>query len=137
MLDLALYGGDNPVPLRITSRRQHISLKYLEHLARRLKENGLIISRRGPCGGHRLARSADEISIGEIVRCLEEKTALTKCSETEDTFCRSCDRAGECLSRWVWVEASQVMFERLNQITLGMLIRDGYAQKPRAGTTGI
>lgn len=136
MLDLALYGGNQPVPLNVISKRQHISVKYLEHLARKLKQNGLIVSRRGPFGGHRLARPPDEISVGEIVRCLEEKAALTECSETQDTFCQSCNRAGDCLSRWVWVEASIAMFERLNQITLGNLIDGRYDHKVRTGKAG-
>lgn len=134
MLDLALYGGEKPVPLNVISRRQNISLKYLEHLTTQLKKDGFIVSRRGPSGGHKLARPPGEITIGDIVRSLEGKTALTECSESKETYCRSCDRAGECLTRWVWMEASNAMFERLDQITLESLINEQHTIK--TGATG-
>ncbi len=130
MLDLTLYGGEKPVPLNVISKRQNISIKYLEHLTAKLKKDGLIVSRRGPSGGHKLARPPGEITMGDIVRSLEEKTALTECSETNETYCSTCDRAGECLTRWVWVEASNAMFKRLDQITLESLVNDKPTLKP-------
>ena len=129
LLDLAIYGDDRPVPLGDVAKRQGISLKYLEHLTTKLKRDGLISSQRGPLGGHRLARSPDAITIGDIVRSLEGTTALTECSETTEPYCGVCNRAGECLSRWVWVEATNAMFARLDQITLGSLVEGDQGQK--------
>ncbi|MFW5988934.1 MAG: RrF2 family transcriptional regulator, partial [Desulfosudaceae bacterium] len=122
LLDLAIHGGDKYVPLSDIAKRQNLSRKYLEQLIRKLKLDGLITSRRGPFGGHKLGRPPYRITIGDIVRSLEESTALTECSESQEPYCGVCNRAGECLSRWVWIEASKAMFERLNQITLGSLI---------------
>ena len=56
MLDLALHAGDGPVCLGDISRRQEISLSYLEQLFTRLRRNGLVASVRGPGGGYRLRR---------------------------------------------------------------------------------
>ena len=47
---------------------------------------------------------------------------ITDCAEEEEQVCGVCNRAGECLSRWVWLEASQAMFDRLDKITIGGLI---------------
>ena len=115
IIDIAINGKENPVPLSDVSARQNISLKYLEQLTRKLKKSGIIKSHRGPFGGHMLAKSPDEITIGSIVRSLEESTAITDCAEQEKQVCGVCNRAGDCLSRWVWIEASRVMFDRLNQ----------------------
>ncbi|MFP4040751.1 MAG: RrF2 family transcriptional regulator [Desulfosudaceae bacterium] len=134
LLDLAIYAGDKHVPLGDIARRQDISRKYLEQLIRKLKKDGLVTSRRGPFGGHMLARPPERITIGDIVRSLEETTSLTECSESQEPYCGVCNRAGECLSRWVWFEASNAMFERLNQITLKHLINGDHGLKSGAAS---
>ena len=122
ILDLAVYAQNGPVPLGDVARRQNISLKYLEQLIRKLKLAGLIKSQRGPFGGHMLNKAPEEITIGEIVRTLEETTAITDCSERDEKLCGVCNKAGDCLSRWVWIEASNAMFARLDEITIGGLL---------------
>ena len=122
ILDIAVNGKEKPVPLSDISSRQNISLKYLEQLTGKLKKAGIITSHRGPFGGHMLAKSPAEISIGNIVRTLEESTAITDCAEQESQVCGVCNRAGDCLSRWVWLEASRAMFDRLDKITISGLL---------------
>lgn len=122
MLDLAIYAKDRPVPLSDISRRQNISLKYLEKLIRKLKKAGYVKSQRGPFGGHMLACSAEEISVGDLVRVLEGTSAISDCAESDDPVCGVCNRAGDCLSRWVWVAASRAMFDTLDAISLANLV---------------
>ena len=122
MLDLAVNAQEAPVPLSDVSRRQNISLKYLEQLVRKLRSAGLVESHRGPYGGHMLAKTPAEIKVGDIVRALEKTTAITDCAERPDKLCGVCNRAGDCLSRWVWIEASKAMFKRLDEITIGGLV---------------
>ena len=128
ILDLAVNAKDGPVPLGDVSRRQNISLKYLEQLIRKLKLAGLVKSQRGPFGGHMLNKPAEEITVGEIVRTLEETTAITDCSERDEKLCGVCNKAGDCLSRWVWIEASNAMFARLDEITIGGLLESRSGQ---------
>ena len=122
ILDLAVNAQKGPVPLGDVSRRQNISLKYLEQLIRKLKLAGLVKSQRGPFGGHMLKKAPEDITVGEIVRTLEETTAITDCSERDEKLCGVCNKAGDCLSRWVWIEASNAMFSRLDEITIGSLL---------------
>ncbi len=122
VLDIAIFSKDRPVTLGDIARRQNISPKYLEKLIRKLKAAGIIKSRRGPFGGHMLAKDPKDITVGELVRILEESTAITDCAESESKICGVCNRAGECLSRWVWVEAGAAMFERLDNITISYLV---------------
>ena len=124
ILDMAIHSKGRPVPLGDTAKRENISLKYLEKLVRKLKDAGIVTSRRGPSGGHMLARPPDEITAGDIVRALEETSAITDCSEKDEKICGICNSAGECLSQWVWIEASKAMFERLDQITITMLLKN-------------
>jgi len=122
ILDIAVNGKEKPVPLSDVSSRQNISLKYLEQLTGKLKKAGIINSHRGPFGGHMLAKYPEDITIGSIVRTLENSTAITDCAEQEKQVCGICNRAGDCLSRWVWLEASRAMFDRLDQITVSGLL---------------
>lgn len=122
ILDLAVHGDKGLIPLGDVAKRQNISRKYLEKLIRKLKAAGLIKSQRGPFGGHMLAKKPVEITVGDIVRILEETTALTDCAEEPEKLCGVCNRAGDCLSRWVWIEASKAMFERLDAINIGDLL---------------
>lgn len=122
ILDLAVYAQEAPVSLSDVSRRQNISVKYLEQLVRKLKPAGLVKSYRGPFGGYMLAKAPEEIKVGDIVRTLEKTTAITDCAERLEKPCGVCNRAGDCLSRWVWIEASRAMFKRLDEITVGGLV---------------
>lgn len=125
VLDLAVYGIDKPVPLRDVSRRQGISLKYLEQIIIKLKKADIIKSYRGQLGGHRLSKAPDQISVGHIVRILEESMEIIDCAEQGEQICGLCTRAGDCLSRWVWIEASRAMFDRLDEITIAGLLAIG------------
>ncbi|THB81477.1 MAG: RrF2 family transcriptional regulator [Desulfobacteraceae bacterium] len=132
VLDVAINGQEKPVPLSDVSKRQNISLKYLEQLTRKLKQARIINSHRGPYGGHMLAKPPSEITVGDIVRTLEETAAITDCAEEESQLCGICNQAGDCLSRWVWVEASKAMFERLDRISIESLLHINKNQmKPR------
>lgn len=123
ILDLGVFGDKKPVPLGDVSVRQNISLKYLEQLTVKLKKAGLIKSLRGASGGHMLAMPPKEITIGMIVRTLEGHTHITDCAENQKNACGICNKAGDCLSRWVWVKASTAMFDCLDNITVEQLLK--------------
>ena len=72
LADLALRGPGELVSLGDLSRRQHISLAYLEQLFVKLRRAGLVESVRGPGGGYRLARPAAEIRVAEVLGAVDE-----------------------------------------------------------------
>lgn len=72
LTDLALAGQEDLVSLAAVSRRQDISLPYLEQLFVKLRRAGLVEAVRGPGGGYRLARSPDAIRISEVMEAVEE-----------------------------------------------------------------
>lgn len=123
ILDLALNAQTDPVRLSEISKRQGISLKYLEKLIRILRKAGYVKSMRGPYGGYMLAKPMKEISVGDIVKVLEGSDHIIGCAEG-DTVCGICNRAGECLTRWIWVETSTAMFEKLDSFRIDQLLKD-------------
>lgn len=120
MFDLAKHYDQGPVQIGDVARREGISVKYLEQLIIPLKKAGLVESVRGPKGGHMLARPPEEISVGEIIRVLERGVSLTDCIENPDV----CEKTNCCLTRMVWEDATQAMYEHLDASSLAKVIED-------------
>jgi Rrf2 family transcriptional regulator, iron-sulfur cluster assembly transcription factor len=117
-LDIALHGNDGPVRIKDIAKRQNISVKYLEKLVRDLKQAGYIVSKRGPKGGHQLAKPQDMISVGEIVSVLEGELSLVDCVAKGE----NCARVAYCMTRDVWSQAAKAMSDKLHSITLAELV---------------
>lgn len=71
MYVLTLRYPQGPVSVSTISEKEKISLPYLEQILNRLKKEGLVGSERGPKGGYQLAKPPEAITIGAIVRALE------------------------------------------------------------------
>ncbi len=121
LIDIATHGTDGPVSVAEISARTGISEKYMEKLIRRLKRAGLVVSRRGPKGGHLLRRPAAEITVGDVVRALEDCVVLKGCGRGRDT-CATCTRLSTCPTKSVWEQASEAMFKTLDAYTLASLM---------------
>lgn len=72
LVDLALAGKGDLVSLAEISRRQDVSLPYLEQLFVKMRRAGLVEAVRGPGGGYRLAKPPKEIRVSEILTAVEE-----------------------------------------------------------------
>jgi Rrf2 family cysteine metabolism transcriptional repressor len=118
LLDLALHGGEEPVPLKDIARRQQISLLYLEHLIAPLIAAGMMRSIRGPRGGVSLARSPGEIKLSEVLGLLEGSIAAVDCVGDP----RACSRSEFCVTRDIWTELKRAMDGVLESITLQDLV---------------
>ncbi|MEL6682066.1 MAG: Rrf2 family transcriptional regulator [Pseudomonadota bacterium] len=72
LTDLALEARSHPVNLAELSKRQDISLTYLEQLFVKMRRAGLVVSARGPSGGYKLARAPSDIRIVDILAAVDE-----------------------------------------------------------------
>ena len=72
LTDIALQPADALVSLGELSKRQDVSLPYLEQLFVKLRRAGLVESVRGPGGGYKLARSASDIRVVDILTAVDE-----------------------------------------------------------------
>jgi Rrf2 family iron-sulfur cluster assembly transcriptional regulator len=118
MLDVSLHSKRGPVSLADISERQEISLSYLEQLFSRLRREKLVDSVRGPGGGYKLGRSAGEISIGAVIRAVNESVDATKCQG--QGFCQGGEK---CLTHNLWEDLSDRISIFLDGITLGELMQ--------------
>lgn len=113
MMDLAIHGEESPVTLADISACQGISLSYLEQLFARLRREGLVEGVRGPGGGYRLARAADQITVADIVNAVGEGVDATRCGGLAD-----CQGGARCLTHELWSDLSDQIHAFLQGITL-------------------
>ncbi len=78
IFDLAMQPPGEPVKIADIARRQKIPQKFLELILASLKQGGFVESRRGAEGGYRLARPADQITVGEVLRYVEEGKTIRR-----------------------------------------------------------
>ena len=117
MLDLSLHDERGPVPLNEVSRRQGISLSYLEQLFLRLRRAQLVRSIRGPGGGYMLARPPERITIAEVIEAVDENMDSTACGSAQ-----GCDDDVQCLSHGLRVALSAQIRGFLSGITLADVV---------------
>jgi len=110
-------GGGRPVTLAAISRRQNISLSYLEQLFGKLRRNTLVDSVRGPGGGYTVARNLDAISVAEIISAVDESVDATQCGGREN-----CHDEGKCITHDLWAELNRHIFDYLGAVTLSQLV---------------
>ncbi len=117
MLDLALHADSGPISLSDISKRQHISLSYLEQLFAKLRQNSLVKSVRGPGGGYRLNRSATDIFVAQIVDAVNESIDATNCGGSGN-----CQQGEVCLTHYLWDDLSSQIHSFLSAISLASLV---------------
>lgn len=121
MMDIALHEKVGPVTLADISQCQGISLSYLEQLFSKLRRSGLVKGVRGPGGGYRLAKSANEISMADIIDSVDEALDLTKCGGKGD-----CNNGEQCLTHKLWFDLTNNLHTYLSNIML-----DQYVNRPQ------
>jgi Rrf2 family protein len=97
LLELATLPAGTTLSSAAISVRRTIPVKFLEAILVELKRDGLVHGRRGRNGGYQLARRADEISFGSVIRLMEGPLALLPCvSVTQYRRCADCSDARTC-----------------------------------------
>ncbi len=121
VLDLALRGPGSPVKIADIARRQQIPQKFLELILASLKQGGFVESRRGAEGGYLLARPADMITIGEVIRFVEGTRGGRKGGRRRgdgpffDMWVRVDDAVSAVVDRTSFAEIARSWAERQNQ----------------------
>ena len=100
MADLATYSSNKPVSLSEISKRQNISLAYLEQLFIQLKENNLVKSIRGVKGGYILEIPASQIRLSNIFQAVNEEVKTLNCKKDSKKGCNN--KAIKCITHNLW-----------------------------------
>lgn len=115
MIDIAKQGEAGAlVTMRQAAQRQGLSVKYLEQLGGALVRAGVLKSIRGVSGGYYLAKPADQIRIGDVLRATEGSCMPVACVDDEG----KCDLAGGCEARGFWRGMGNAINAYIDRITL-------------------
>ena len=120
LMDICLYSGSEAVTLKSVSKRQNISERYLEQIFSILRKGGIITSKKGAQGGYFLARTAADITVGEILNILEGDLKIVSPSEERNDI--------ECfMQKNIWNNINRQIEEYFNSVTLEALVK-GYIE---------
>lgn len=100
-----------PVKIADIAKRQKIPQKFLELILAGLKQSGLVDSRRGAEGGYLLARPPDAITVGDVLRSVENVKVAARNSH-DDPFAE------------IWKEVDRAVSAVLDQTTFAELARN-------------
>ena len=117
LIDLAQYDGTGPVQAAHIAARQGIPEPYLDQLMAILSKSGFVRSRRGPQGGHMLARLPDDITLNMVMDTLEGTAAALDCLDAPS----ECSLSDTCAQRGVWHSVEEAVQSVLSSTTIGDL----------------
>ncbi|MSQ71787.1 MAG: Fe-S cluster assembly transcriptional regulator IscR [Betaproteobacteria bacterium] len=132
MLDLVLHNAAGPVTLAGISRRQSISLSYLEQLFGKLRRHHLVDSVRGPGGGYTLARDLEKVSVADIVSAVDEPIDATQCGGKEN-----CKVEGRCMTHELWATLNEKMVDYLDSVKLSDLVAQQRAREKNVDSVAV
>lgn len=117
---MALASGDRQLSVDEIARRYDISRNHLAKVAQRLQSQGFVTTFRGRGGGMRLARPADEIVVGDVVRRFENLESFVGCFAAGG----GCIVNGLCGLKPALGGAIQAFLAHLDQVRLSDLVLD-------------
>lgn len=123
LVDLATARPEQLTSLAEISKRQDISLPYLEQLFVKLRRAGLVDSVRGPGGGYRLARDPAQIRVSEVLEAVDETVSAMHMGAGV-TGGISGSRAQSMTNR-LWESLSAQVYVFLHQTTLADVMKNG------------
>jgi Rrf2 family protein len=133
LLSLALRDAHGtPTSVRDLAERTGLPQPYLEQILLNLKGVGLVRSKRGVGGGYVLARSADAITLAEIVAAVDGPIAAGDFGEPHKDG--ACDHEGQCVLLGVWADVGNHMREHLSSFTLADMVDQARGVRPVAKT---
>lgn len=122
LIDLAVYSENETVSIASIASRQNISESYLEQLIAKLRKAGMVTSVRGAGGGYKLAKPAEEISVGDILRALEGNLDPVECPGLKEES--ACDGSEFCVTKYVWQQINDSINQTVDRISLSRLVEE-------------
>ena len=120
------------------AEQEKLPRKFLEAIFVQLRDHGIVESRRGARGGHRLSADPATVSVADVIRIVDGPLALTPCaSRTRFRPCSDCVDVDQCLLHPLMLQARDAVADVLEACTLAQLITGQRAGgKPLPKRTG-
>jgi Rrf2 family cysteine metabolism transcriptional repressor len=118
IFELSLRNSEKPVKIHEIAASQGIPQRFLETILAELKHAGFLESRRGNDGGYILAKSSDNITVGEVISFLEGDLSDSNLKSKDDLT-----RVGNSAFKNLWDEVSAAVSEVYNKTSFADLVR--------------
>jgi Rrf2 family protein len=113
-----------PLPIHEVADRAHAPQKFLESILLELRRHGVLASTRGKSGGYVMARPADEVRVGDVIRMVDGPLAPIPCASlTAYRPCTDCPDPAACSIRLVMRRVRDATAEILDNTTVADLAR--------------
>ncbi|MBL8977324.1 MAG: Rrf2 family transcriptional regulator [Gemmatimonadetes bacterium] len=134
LLGLAEHGSDEPMRIADLARQESLPQKFLELILLDLRNAGVVQSRKGKGGGYLLARPAERIMLGQVVRLFDGPLAPVPCaSQTAYVPCADCADEATCGVRLAMKEVRDATARILDQTSLAAVRRKQAAAARKGG----
>ena len=120
VLDIALHQADAPIQAKEIAARQNIPEQFLEQVLATIRRAGVIRSTRGASGGYDLAKPAQHITVGDIIRALSGPLVPIQCVD-EDVL-SSCPVQESCSVYYFWARLKDAISNVADGTTIQELI---------------
>jgi Rrf2 family iron-sulfur cluster assembly transcriptional regulator len=120
LIDLVKNYQGAPISIRDISKRQNVSLRYLENIFHDLKKSEILASVKGKGGGFSLSKNIEDISLLDIIEALEGKLEIVDCVAHEDR----CDQSTECYTHDLWISLNKTIKDSFQNIKLANIIKN-------------
>lgn len=128
LADLATQPAEALLSLGEISKRQDISLPYLEQLFVKLRRAGLVESVRGPGGGYKLSRAASEIRVSDVLGAVDETVSAMHAGAGASGG--SSGTKAQSLTNRLWEGLSAHVYVFLHQTRLSDVVNNGLVPCP-------
>ena len=127
--ELARRQGQGPVSIPQLAEVQAIPPRFLENILIQLKQSGIVESVRGKEGGYMLARSANLVKVGDVLRAIEGSMYPVNClgGKAQD----NCPMRDDCVFLPMWRQALDAMLAVYDGTSLGDLVLQGMQSRER------
>jgi Rrf2 family cysteine metabolism transcriptional repressor len=124
---LAEHEGSDPMKIAEIAEREQIPIRFLEVILGQLKGGGFVQSRRGAEGGYRLAKAADQITVGQVMRFVDGPIAPVDC--VSQSRPKECEFHGECHFFGFWGRVRQAMSDVVDKTTFADLLKENHDRR--------
>lgn len=97
-----------------------VTEKYLEQIIALMKHKGIVVSTRGSSGGYKLTSSPDKMTVGQVLRAVEDNLEIVDCIHA------NCSNRSNCVSHNLWAKLYDHINTYLDTITLKQLSEDQF-----------
>jgi Rrf2 family protein len=120
LYELARRMDQGPTKISVIAEAQRIPRRFLEVILHHFKGSGLVVSKRGFYGGYALAKSPDDITVGDVLRYLQKDQEASHCIACVSS--KACPFTEACAFSTLWQKVKTAAFQIYDETTIQDLL---------------